>query len=132
MMRRTLLMQRMEEALTPRELNLVRSYLGIGQPDEVGLTFQELAIRLNYNGPSGAEKAYKAALWKLKRDLYGGAYSRWLSAQKAIRAAEAEAEQETGQRTTPQRTWWEEKALANRFACEIAALIRVYEVLSGA
>ena len=32
-MRRTLLMQRME-VLTPRELNLVRSYLGIGQPDE--------------------------------------------------------------------------------------------------
>ena len=36
LMRRTLLMQRMEEVLTPRELNLVRSYLGIGQPDEVG------------------------------------------------------------------------------------------------
>ena len=118
--------------LTPRELNLVRSYLGIGQPDEVGMTFQELAIYLNYNGPSGAEKAYKAALRKLKRDLYGGAYGRWLSAQKATRAAKAEAEQETGQRTTPQRTWWEEKALANRFACEVAALIRVYEVLSGA
>lgn len=130
MMRRTLLMQRMEEVLTPRELNLVRSYLGIGQPDEVGLTFQELAIRLNYNGPSGAEKAYKAALRKLKRDLFGGAYSRWLSAQKAIRAAEAE--QDTGHDATPQRTWWEEKALANRFACEVAALIRVYEVLSGA
>ena len=30
LMRRTLLMQRMEEVLTPRELNLVRSYLGIG------------------------------------------------------------------------------------------------------
>ena len=38
LMRRTLLMQRMEEVLTPRELNLVRSYLGIGQPDEVGLS----------------------------------------------------------------------------------------------
>ena len=56
LMRRTLLMQRMEEVLTPRELNLVRSYLGIGQPDEVGMTFQELAIRLNYNGPSGARR----------------------------------------------------------------------------
>ena len=132
LMRRTLLMQRMEEVLTPRELNLVRSYLGIGQPDEVGLTFQELAIRLNYNGPSGAEKAYKSALRKLKKDLYGGAYGRWLSAQKAIRAAKAEAEQEAGQEVMPQRTWWEEKALANRFACEVAALIRVYEVLSGA
>ena len=93
---RTLLMQRMEEVLTPRELNLVRSYLGIGQSDEVGMTFQELAIYLNYNGPSGAEKAYKAALRKLKKDLYGGAYGRWLSAQKAIRAAKAEAEQDAG------------------------------------
>ena len=37
-------MQRMEEVLTPRELNLVRSYLGIGQPDEIGMTFQELAL----------------------------------------------------------------------------------------
>ena len=34
LMRRTLLMQRIGEVLTPRELNLVRSYLGIGQPDE--------------------------------------------------------------------------------------------------
>ena len=90
--RRTLLLQRMEEVLTPRELNLARSYLGIGQPDEVGMTFQELAIRFNYNGPSGAEKAYKAALRKLEKDLCGGVYSRWLSAQKAIRAAKAEAE----------------------------------------
>lgn len=132
LMRRTLLMQRMEQVLTPRELNLVRSYLGIGQPDEVGMTFQELAIYLNYNGPSGAEKAYKAALRKLKRDLYGGAYGRWLSAQKVIRAAKAETEQAAGQYLAPQRTWWEERALADRFACEVAALARVYEVLSGA
>ena len=114
LMRRTLLLQQMENALTPRELNLVCSYLGIGQRDD-GMTFQELAIRLNYNGPSGAEKAYKTALRKLKKDLYGGAYGRWLSAQKAIRAAKAEAEQEAGHDTTPQRTWWEEQTLADRF-----------------
>ena len=132
LMRRTLLMQRMEEVLTPRELNLVQSYLGIGQPDKVGMTFQELAIRLNYNGPSGVEKAYKAALRKLKKNLYGGAYGRWLSAQKAIRAAKAEAEQETGQRTTPQRTWLDEKVLAERFICEVVSLIRVHEIFSDA
>ena len=113
LMRRTLLMQRMEQVLTPRELNLVRSYLGIGQPDDREMTFQELAIRLNYNGPSGAEKAYKAALRKLKRDLYGGAYGRWLSAQKTIRTAKAEAEQDAGYYTTPQRTWWGERELAD-------------------
>ena len=113
LMRRTLLTRRMEEVLTPRELNLVRSYLGIGQPDDVGMTSQELAIYLNYNGPSGAEKAYKAALRKLKKDLYGGAYGRWLSAQKAIRAAKAEVEQTAGHDATPQRTWWEERELAD-------------------
>ena len=132
LMRRTLLMQRMEEVLTPRELNLVRSYLGIGQPDEVGLTFQELAIYLNYNGPSGAEKAYKAALRKLKKDLYGGAYSRWLSAQNAIRAAKAKAEQDAGHGTTPQRTWLDEKELMERFICEVVSLIRVHEIFSDA
>ena len=132
LMRRTLLLQRMEEVLTPRELNLVRSYLGIGQPDEVGMTFQELAIRFNYNGPSGAEKAYKSALRKLKKDLYGGAYGRWLSAQKAIRAAKAEAEADPGHYTTPQTTWLDEKELMERFICEVVSLIRVHEIFSDA
>ena len=132
LMRRTLLLQQMENALTPRELNLVCSYLGIGQPDEVGMTFQELAIYLNYNGPSGAEKAYKAALRKLEKDLYGGVYSRWLSAQKAIRAAKAEAEADPGHYTTPQTTWLDEKELMERFICEVVSLIRVHEIFSDA
>ena len=130
LMRRTLLMQRMEQVLTPRELNLVRSYLGIGQPDEVGMTFQELAIRLNYNGPSGAEKAYKTALQKLRKNLYSGTYGQWLSAQRAIRAAKAEAEANSGQYTTPQRTWLDEKALMERFICEVVSLIRVHKIFS--
>ena len=132
LMRRTLLMQRMEEELTPRELNLVRSYLGIGQPDEASMTFQELAIYLNYNGPSGAEKAYKSALRKLKKNLYGGTYGRWLSAQKAIRAAKAEAEQAAGHHATPQITGLDEKELMERFICEVVSLIRVHEVFSDA
>ena len=132
LMRRTLLMQRMEEVLTPRELNLVQSYLGIGQPDKVGMTFQELAIRLNYNGPSGVEKAYKAALRKLKKDLYGGAYGRWLSAQKAINKARAEAEADPGHYITPQTTWLDEKELMERFICEVVSLIRVHEIFSDA
>ena len=55
------------------------------------MTFQELAIRLNYNGPSGAEKAYKSAIRKLRKQLNGGAYGQWLSIQKAIQAARREA-----------------------------------------
>ena len=131
-MRITLLLQRIEEVLTPRELNLVCRYLGIGQPDDTGMTFQELAIRLNYNGSSGAEKAYKAALRKLKKDLYAGAYGQWLSAQKAISKARAEAEADSGHYATPLTTWLDEKNTVERFLREVAALIRVHEIFSGA
>lgn len=131
-MRRTLILQRMEEVLSPRELNLVRCYLGIGQPNEQGMTFQELAIRLNYNGPSGAEKAYKTALRKLKKNLYAGAYGQWLSAQKAIRKARAEAETNSGNYAAPQTTWLDEKKLMERFICKVAALIRVHEIFNDA
>ena len=103
LMRRTLLMQRMEEVLTPRELNLVRSYLGIGQPDEIGMTFQELAIYLHYNGPSGAEKAYKNAIRKVKQHLHGGAYGRWLDIQQTLQEAQREAGRESTP-YTPQKT----------------------------
>jgi len=73
-----------------------------------------------------------AALRKLKRDLYGGAYGRWLSAQKAIRTAKAEAEQAAGQDTTPQRTWWEEWKLPEHFLCEVTGLARIHEIFSDA
>ena len=131
-MRRTLLLQRMGEVLSPRELNLVRCYLGIGQPNEQSMTFQELAIRLNYNGPSGAEKAYKAAIRKLRKDLHSGAYGQWLSIQKAIHKARAEAETVSGCYVPPQTTWTDEKELAERFLCEVVSLIHVHEMFSDA
>ena len=130
-MRRTLLLQRMEEVLKPRELNLVRCYLGIGQPNEQGMTFQELAIWLNYNGPSGAEKAYKSAIRKLRKQLNGGAYGQWLSIQKAIQAARREASREIGY-CSPQSTWLDEQELIRGFLCKEAALRRVYHILRTA
>lgn len=131
-MRRTLLLQRMGEVLSPRELNLVRCYLGIGQPNEQSMTFQELAIRLNYNGPSGAEKAYKSAIRKLRKQLNGGAYGQWLSIQKAIHKARAEAEADSGYYVPPQTTWLDEKELTERFRCEVVSLIHVHEIFSDA
>ena len=131
-MRRTLLFQRMEEVLKPRELNLVCCYLGIGQPNEQGMTFQELAIRLNYNGPSGAEKAYKSAIRKLRKQLNGGAYGQWLSIQKAIRKARADAEADPGYYVPQQTTWMDEKELAEQFLCEVVSLIHVHEIFSDA
>lgn len=131
-MQMRLLFQRIGEVLSPRELNLVRCYLGIGQPEEQGMTFQELAVRLNYNGPSGAEKAYKNAIRKLRKQLNGGAYGRWLSIQKAIRKARADAEADSGYYVPPQTTWLDEKELAERFLCEVVSLIHVHEIFSDA
>ena len=102
-MQMRLLFQRIGEVLSPRELNLVRCHLGIGQPEEQGMTFQELAIRLNYNGPSGAEKAYKNAIRKVKQHLHGGAYGRWLDIQQTLQEAQREAGRESTP-YTPQKT----------------------------
>lgn len=96
------------------------------------MTFQELAIRLNYNGSSGAEKAYKSALRKLKKELYSGAYGQWLSIQKAINKARAEAEADPGHYATPQTAWLDEKELMERFICEVVSLIHVHEIFSDA
>lgn len=131
-MRKTLLLRLMEEILKPRELNLIRYYLGIGLPGGQGMTFQELAIRFNYNGPSGAEKAYKSALHKLKKNLYSGAYGQWLCIQKAIREARAEAETDFGGYIPPQTAWVDEKDLTERFVCEVSSLIRVHEIFCEA
>ena len=131
-MRRVLRFQRMKEVLKPRELTLVCYYLGIGIPDEEGMTFQELATQLNYNGPSSAEKAYKAALRKLKKDLHSGSYGQWLSIQKAINKARAEAEADSGHYVTPQNSWLDEKNLMEQFWPEVASLICVHEIFSDA
>ena len=130
-MRRTLLLQRMKEVLSPRELNLVRCYLGIGQPNEQGMTFQELAVRLNYNGPSGAEKAYKSAIRKLRKHLTGGTYGQWNSIQKAIQKARREA-CEVKVYSSPQATWIDDQKLIHGFLCKTAVLSAVYSVLHEA
>lgn len=131
-MRRVFLHQLMEEVLKPRELNLVRYYLSIGQPDEQGMTFQELAVRLNYNDPSGAEKAYKNAIRKLKEKIHSCAYGQWMSIQTAIHKARLEAEANLGYCSVLQTTWFDEKDLAERFICGVVVLIKVLEILGDA
>lgn len=84
------------ERLSPREQLLIKQRLGIGAPDGKGMTFEELAIRLNYNDPSGAEKAYKAAIARLRELVLGGKYGDWLSAKRAVRDAERQIQPLTG------------------------------------
>lgn len=61
-----------------------------------------------------------------------GAYGQWLSIQKAIHKARAEAETDSGYYVPPQTTWLDEKELAVRFLCEVISLIHVHEIIRDA
>ena len=95
--------------LSPRELNLVRCRLGIGQPNGEEMTFQKLAIQLNYNDPSGAEKAYGRAIDKLRNNLSSSVYGQWKALQKSIHNARVEAECTTDFYIAPQQTWHDKR-----------------------
>jgi len=68
----------------------------------------------------------------LKKELYSGAYGQWLSIQKSIREARAEAESDSGGYIPPQTTWINEKELAERFICDVATMVRVHEIFCEA
>ena len=69
------------ENLPARERNLILSYLGL---EGTAMTFRELAVLLNYNGPSSAEKAYRRAVEKLKAALWEGEYGQYRWARRMV------------------------------------------------
>ena len=72
------------DELPSRERNLILRYLGL---EGKAMTFQELAILFNYNGPSSAEKAYHRAVEKLKSALWEGEYGQYRQARKMVNRA---------------------------------------------
>ena len=72
------------ENLPARERNLILRYLGL---EGTALNFRELAVLLNYNGPSSAEKAYRRAVEKLKATLWEGEYGQYRRARKMVTRA---------------------------------------------
>ena len=68
----------------PRERILIQQYLGLGNSNGKGMTFQELAVLLNYNGHSAAEKAYKRAVESLRRALYIGEYGKYVWVKRIV------------------------------------------------
>lgn len=75
------------EQLSPREKILIQYHLGLNTPDGIGKTFQELAVLLNFNGHSAAEKAYLKAIKLLRQTLYAGEYGEYIRARRAITEA---------------------------------------------
>ena len=69
------------ENLPARERNLILRYLGL---EGTAMTFRELAVLLNYNGPSSAEKAYHRAVEKLKAALWEGEYGQYRRAKRLV------------------------------------------------
>ena len=76
------------DELPSRERNLILRYLGL---EGKAMTFQELAILFNYNGPSSAEKAYRRAVEKLKAALWEGEYGQYRRARKMVNRAMQDA-----------------------------------------
>ena len=76
------------ENLPARERNLILRYLGM---EGTALNFRELAILLNYNGPSSAEKAYHRAVEKLKSALWEGEYGQYRRARRLVDRAMQDA-----------------------------------------
>ena len=77
--------------LPARERNLILSYLGL---EGTAMTFRELAILFNYNGPSSAEKAYRRAVEKLKAALWEGEYGQYRRARRIVEREMKDAEKE--------------------------------------
>lgn len=73
--------------LAPRERVLIQQYLGLDVTHNDGMTFQKLAVILNYNGHSAAEKAYLRAVKTLRQALYAGEYGEYMQAKQAIASA---------------------------------------------
>ena len=73
--------------LAPRERILIQQYRGLDGTHNDDMTFQKLAVLLNYNGHSAAEKAYKRAVKSLRQALYAGEYGEYLRAGQAITGA---------------------------------------------
>lgn len=112
-------------SLSSRSRTIIKYHLGLDQPDEQTMTFQYLAVRLNYNSPGAADKAYKRAVAELRRIIDAGEYGRWRSSLQAVRRANAEALQ-----TDCHIPWSEVNDLAEQFIAHVAILQQVYSILS--
>ena len=112
-------------SLSSRSRTIIRYHLGLDQPDEQTMTFKDLAVRLNYNSPGAADKAYKRAAAELRRIINAGEYGHWRSSLQAVRRAEAETLQ-----TDCHIPWSEVNDLAEQFIAHVAILQRVYSILS--
>lgn len=66
---------------------MIQYHLGLNVPEGIGMTFQELAVLLNFNGHSAAEKAYNRAVKSLKQVLYAGGYGEYMRAKQAVVSA---------------------------------------------
>lgn len=70
--------------LAPRERVLIQRYLGLDGTHNDGMTFQELAVMLNYNGHSAVEKAYIRAVESLRRALCIGEYGKYVWVKRIV------------------------------------------------
>jgi len=86
------------EVLTPREQTVVRYYFGLGDGCSGGMTLEELAVFLNYNHPSGAQKVLDKAIKKLRDNFDSGKYGKWSAARWLVEWQKRHLEPQKGKR----------------------------------
>ena len=121
----------MESCLTARERNLIRRHCGFDDPDGKGMTFETIAVMMNFNSPDGAEKAFKRAVEKLKECLKNEP-DPWAAAERAIRTAHRKCQEPVGY--IPSAVSWcqMEWELTEHFPEMVRALIAVFTILHEA
>ena len=111
----------LRDELSDRENLLVNYHLGLELPDELEeevkedpelqdwMTFEELAIRLNYNDHSAAEKAFKRAMRKVKRALEAenGELALWLNVWEMLQNTCNHPAPEVPLGYLPPVPWWD-------------------------
>lgn len=86
------------EALSPREQTVVRYYFGLGDGCGGGMTLEKLAVFLNYNRPSGAQKVLDKAIKKLRDNFDSGEYGKWSAARWLVEWQKRHLEPRKGKR----------------------------------
>ena len=71
--------------LSARERTVLTLHLGLG--DAQPKTFTEIAVLLNYNDPSAAQKVFERAVKKMRGAFQSGEYGAWREAKEDIRIA---------------------------------------------
>ena len=123
--------QLLDTVLSPREKNVVLKYCGLDDPNDKGMTFENMAVYLNFTSASATEKAFKKSIAKLKTALIENSCL-WSMAEKQIQSAQNDCAIPHTY-SSPKTTWYlEDIKTVELFPKLVYALVVVFCILHEA